>query len=118
MAAARDAAGVSRLAPIKQLLLSIISRRSSGRSDHIRRSTLTVRPQNIRSGRALERTHNSRRHQAESRSDEVRVSTRSYRGSHRAEHPHRAGNGRSAAQDRNSRVGGHHADPQPDRSRR
>jgi hypothetical protein len=79
---------------------------------------LTERPHNVRSAGTLERTHNSRRHQAETRGEETQVASRSYRGSHRAEHLHRADDGRSAAHDRSSRVGRHHADPHGDRSKR
>jgi hypothetical protein len=95
---------------------------------------LTERPQNIRFAGTLERTHNSRRLRAESRSAEARTSARSYRGSHRAEHTHRTEHtyraeylrrtehlhrpdgAASAAYDRNSRVGGHHSGRQTDRS--
>jgi hypothetical protein len=97
---------------------AIVSHRSFDRSDHSRRSTVTERPQNVRSASTLERTHNSRRHRAESRWDESQVPSRSYRGSHRAEHMHRADDGRSPAHDRSSRVGRHHADQQGDRSNR
>ncbi len=109
-----------------------------------RRSSLTERPQNVRPGQVLERTHNSRRHHAEH--PEVPAQSRAYRGSHRAERMHRAddtdpsadvrndddqyrggdcrnadhktGADWSAAADRSSRVGRHHADHRPDRPNR
>jgi hypothetical protein len=98
-----------------------------------RRSAMTERPFNVRTGQVLERTHNSRRHHAEH--PEVPAQSRAYRGSHRAERMHRAddtnrpydlrngehrgdyrnadhasGGDWSAAADRSSRVGRHHAD--------
>jgi hypothetical protein len=94
---------------------------------------LTERPQNVRFATTIERTHNSRRHRVESRSDEAQMPARSYRGSHRADHTehlhrsghiqrdvyrHHADDARSAAHDRNSRVGGHHSGRQTDRSNR
>jgi hypothetical protein len=104
---------------------------------------LIERPQNVRPGQVLERTHNSRRHHAEH--PEVPAQSRAYRGSHRAERMHRAddtnpsadvrnaeqhrgaeyrnvdhrtGADWSAAADRSSRVGKHHADHHQDRSHR
>lgn len=68
---------------------------------------MSERPQNIRPARVLERTHNSRRHQAtDVRPDDAQGSK--YRGSHRAERQHRADD--SPAHHRSSRVGRHHAD--------
>jgi hypothetical protein len=66
-------------------------------------------PSNIRRARGAERTHNSRHHHAESRPEEAQSGSRSYRGSHRAEHQHRAED--SAAHHRSSRVGRHHTEP-------
>ncbi len=69
---------------------------------------MTERPHNLRPSRAAERTHNSRRHQTESRSDEVQGAARAYRGAHRAERQHRVDD--SWAHHRISRVGRHHAE--------
>ena len=69
---------------------------------------MTERRQNTRPARTAERTHNSRRHLAEVRSDEAQSGGRSYRGSHRAERQHRAED--TWAHHRSSRVGSHHAD--------
>jgi hypothetical protein len=85
-----------------------VQHRSPDRSEHSRRSTMTERPQNIRPARTAERTQNSRR-PSESRWDEPQSSSRSYHGSHRAPSMHRADDGHSAAHDRVSRVGRHHA---------
>jgi hypothetical protein len=80
---------------------------------------VTERPHNVRSARTLERTHNSRRHQAESTWDDTQsIASRGYRGSHRAERMHRADDVYNAAFDRSSRVGRHHADRHPDHSNR
>ena len=110
----------------EQAFRTMVSHRSTDRSEHSRRSTLTESPQNMGLTRTLERTGNSRRHSAESRWDDATAPTRGYRGSHRAERSqaersqaesgervarsHRAGDGQTAAQHRNSRVGRHHAD--------
>jgi hypothetical protein len=82
-----------------------------------RRSTMTERSPNVRPARFLERTHNSRRHRAESRWDEIPAQSRAYRGSHRAAHLHHADEGGTAARDRSSRVGRHHADHQDQSNR-
>ena len=68
---------------------------------------MAERPQNVRPARSTERTHNSRRLQAESGSDEAQSASRSYHGSHRAERPDRPGD--SLTNQRRSRVGRHHA---------
>lgn len=69
---------------------------------------MAERPQNVKSSRTAERTHNSRRHHAESRIDDAPGPARSYRGSHRAERQHRTED--TWADHRNSRVGRHHAE--------
>jgi hypothetical protein len=94
--------------------------RSSGRSEQRRRSAVTERPQNVRPARVLERSHtsggyNSRRpipeaRNPESRVDDNQIANRSYRGSHRAAGQHHADRPTPAEQ-RSSRVGRHHADP-------
>ena len=76
---------------------------------------MVERPANLRAARSVERTHNSRRHQAEAGGEESRNPDHAYRGSHRAERSHRAdervaADRRSAADRRGSRVGRHHAD--------
>jgi len=70
---------------------------------------MTERPHNVRTAGSTERTHNSRRHHAGSRPDDT--DARYYRGSHRAERQHRAGD--SWAHHRSSRVGHHHAEHRP-----
>jgi hypothetical protein len=77
---------------------------------------MAERPQNVRPARTAERTSNSRRHHAESRSEETQSISRSYRGAHRAERMHRAEE--SAAHQRSSRVGRHHAGQHDDHSNR
>jgi hypothetical protein len=96
---------------LSKLVRSIVSSRSSDRSESDRRSPVAERPHNIRSARAAERTHNSRRHHhaAEARMDEPQSGGRSYRGSHRAERQHSADDS-AVAGHRGSRVGRHHAD--------
>ena len=94
--------------------------RSSGRSEQRRRSAVTERPQNVRPARVLERNHsngghNSRRtipeaRNPESRADDNQIAGRSYHGSHRAAGQHHADRPTPAEQ-RSSRVGRHHADP-------
>jgi hypothetical protein len=91
--------------------------RSDDRSEHSRRSTMTERPQNIRPARTTDRTQNSRR-TSEARWDEPQSSSRSYHGSHRAPSMHRAADGQSAAHDRSSRVGRHHAGHHEEHSNR
>jgi hypothetical protein len=91
--------------------------RSDDRSEHSRRSTMTERPQNIRPARTTDRTQNSRR-TSESRWDEPQSSSRSYHGSHRAPSMHHADDGQSAAHDRISRVGRHHASRHEEHSNR
>jgi alpha-D-ribose 1-methylphosphonate 5-triphosphate synthase subunit PhnI len=76
------------------------------------------RPQNLRTSATAERTHNSRRHNAEPRWDTAEPAGRAYRGSHRAEHLHRADEGLLSAYDRSSRVGRHHAHPAEGHSNR
>ena len=81
---------------------------------------MTERPQNVRPARVLERSHtnggfNSRRpipeaRNPESRADDNQIANRSYRGSHRAAGQHYADRPTPAEQ-RSSRVGRHHADP-------
>lgn len=76
---------------------------------------MTDRPYNIRPSHMLEQSHTSgninavRRLLDDSNSDETRLANRPYRGSHRAEHTNHPDE-RSAARDRSSRVGRHHAD--------
>jgi hypothetical protein len=84
--------------------------RSPDRSASTRRSPMTERPHNVRTAGSTERTHNSRRHHAGPRHD-TDGAARSYRGSHRAERQHRAGD--SGAHHRSSRVGHHHAEHRP-----
>jgi hypothetical protein len=91
--------------------------RSADRSEHSRRSTMTERPQNIRPARTGERTQNSRR-TSESHWDEPQSSSRSYHGSHRAPSMHRVDDRQSAARDRSSRVGRHHAGHDEEHSNR
>ena len=80
---------------------------------------MTERTHNVRPTRTLERTHNSRRHQAECTWEDTQsIASRGYRGSHRAERMHRADDIHNAAFDRSSRVGRHHADRHPDPSNR
>ncbi|MGX6604484.1 hypothetical protein ACWKSP_20465 [Micromonosporaceae bacterium Da 78-11] len=81
---------------------------------------MTERPHNVKPARILERSYanssyNSRRLIAETRTDENQIANRSYNGSHRADSMHHSGE-HSAAQQRSSRVGRHHAD-RDDRSR-
>jgi hypothetical protein len=78
---------------------------------------MTERPQNIRPARTGERTQNSRR-TSESHWDEPQSSSRSYHGSHRAPSMHRVDDRQSAARDRSSRVGRHHAGHDEEHSNR
>ena len=104
---------------VTQMSHTIVSHRSSDRSEQSRRSPVTERPQNLRPASTGERTHNSRRHHhAEARRDDAQAPTRSYHGSHRAEHLHRADEAHARAYDRSSRVGRHHADDRQDRFNR
>jgi hypothetical protein len=70
---------------------------------------VTERPQNLRTARSTERTHNSHRHAA-AHADAGQPAGLSYHGSHRAERMHRAEDSCTAAHQRMSRVGRHHAD--------
>ena len=74
---------------------------------------MTERPHNIRAASILERSYgggyNSRRLTADVRNDDHRIANRAYRGAHRADSVHRADD-HSAAQQRHSRVGRHHAE--------
>jgi hypothetical protein len=84
-----------------------------------RRSTMIERAPNVRPTRSPERTHNSRRYHADNtRWDEIPAQSRAYRGSHRADHLHRADEDHTGARDRSSRVGRHHADHQQDHTNR
>ena len=80
---------------------------------------MTDRPHNIRPSRILEHSYTSgnlnavRRLLTDSNSDETRLANRPYRGAHRAEHTNHPDEG-SAARDRDSRVGRHHADQTPE----
>ena len=78
---------------------------------------MTERPQNVRPSRTADRTHNSNRYQpyAADRGEvtQTTTATRAYRGSHRAERMHRAGDPAGAHQ-RSSRMGRHHLEPQQD----
>jgi hypothetical protein len=82
-----------------------VRNRSERRSEPTRRATVAEHPQNVRPARTAERTHNSRRLQAESRPDDARSANRSYHGSHRAERRHDSGNSR--AHHRNSGADRH-----------
>jgi len=74
---------------------------------------VTERPQNVRPARSAERTHNSHRYQpAGPEGGQTATAVRAYRGSHRAERMHRVDD-RTGAFHRGSRMGRHHADPQP-----
>jgi hypothetical protein len=93
--------------------------RSSDRPRHSRRSAVADRPYNIRSSRILEQSHGGgdlnvvRRLLTDSNSEENRLANRPYRGQHRAEHTNYPDE-RGASYDRSSRVGRHHAEPNPD----
>lgn len=83
---------------------------------------MAERPHNIRPATILELSyatggHNSRRLIPEARSEENQIANRSYRGSHRAGSLHHAED-QTAAQQRSSRVGRHHAEPTDDLSSR
>jgi hypothetical protein len=77
------------------------------------------RPYNIRPSRIREQSHSDgnlnvvRRLLTESSSEENRRANRPYRGTHRAEHTNYPEE-RSASYDRSTRVGRHHAEPNPD----
>ncbi|GGQ46470.1 hypothetical protein [Couchioplanes azureus] len=87
-------------------------RAETARTDSSRRSAMSERPQNLRTDRAPGRTHNGHRHQfVAEQADGTQFAARSYRGSHRAERMHRAEDNRTAALNRISRMGRHHADP-------
>jgi hypothetical protein len=87
-----------------------IHHRSSDRSEHSRRSTMTERPQNLRPARSVDRTQNSHWHASESRRDEVQSQSRSYHGSHRDQSPNRADDNQTSTNDRSSRMGHYHSD--------
>ncbi|MFC7528905.1 hypothetical protein [Actinoplanes sp. GCM10030250] len=75
---------------------------------------MTERPYNIRAARILEQSYsgttgNIRRSMSQPRPEESRTSNRPYRGQHRAEHTNHPDE-RTAARQRSSRVGRHHAD--------
>ncbi|WP_433792892.1 hypothetical protein [Actinoplanes sp. CA-252034] len=80
---------------------------------------MAERPYNIRPSRTLEQGHNDgnlnvvRRLLADASSEESRRANRPYRGMHRAEHTNYPDE-RAASYDRSTRVGRHHADPNPD----
>ena len=80
---------------------------------------MAERPQNIRAATilALSYGHDNRRLIPSARGEENHSASRSYRGSHRAGSLHHADD-QSAAQQRSSRVGRHHADPTDDVSNR
>jgi hypothetical protein len=109
-------------AVLDELLGSIDSHRSQDdRSEHSRRPAVTERPQNVRSTNTLERGftnggYHSRRRDAETRVEDNQIANRSYRGSHRADSEHHADE--TAAQQRSSRMGRHHADQADDRANR
>jgi hypothetical protein len=98
--------------------------RPDDRARHSRRSAVAERPQNIRPSSIVERsytsnsdhanTHHGRRLIPEARSEE---NHRPYRGSHRAGSLHHADD-QTAAQQRSSRVGRHHAESTEDASNR
>ena len=75
---------------------------------------MAERPNNIRPTSTLERGHvnggyHAQRPLPEARSEENQIANRSYRGSHRAGSLHHADD-QTAAEQRSSRVGRHHAD--------
>ena len=81
---------------------------------------MTERPQNVRltHGYANGNGYNTRRpipeaRNPESRADDNQIGNRSYRGSHRAAGQHHIDH-QTSAQQRDSRVGRHHADPPHD----
>jgi hypothetical protein len=83
---------------------------------------VTERPQNVRSASILERSYadgayNSRSRIPEARTEENQITNRPYRGSHRADSRHHVDD-RSAARQRSSRVGRHHADRQDEQTDR
>jgi hypothetical protein len=75
---------------------------------------VTERPHNIRPARILEQSYSERglnmhRLHNQPRSDEDRTMNRPYRGQHRAEHTNHADERATAAWQRSTRVGRHHA---------
>jgi hypothetical protein len=98
---------------------AVNDRRSADRPRHSRRSAVAERPHNARPSRILEQSHTDgnlnvvRRLLTESNSEENRRANRPYRGMHRAEHTNYPEE-RNASYDRSTRVGRHHADPNPD----
>nr|WP_296069920.1 hypothetical protein [uncultured Actinoplanes sp.] len=107
---------------IQQVISSIVSDRSTDRSEHRRRSAVAERPQNARPASILERGYanngyHGRRLIPEARTEENQIANHSYRGSHRAGSMHHADD-HTPAQRRSSRVGRHHAEPTEDLSGR
>jgi hypothetical protein len=98
---------------------TVHDRRSTDRPRVSRRSAVAERPHNIRPSRTLEQGHYDgnlnvvRRLLTESNSEENRRANRPYRGMHRAEHTNYPEE-RNPSYDRSTRVGRHHADPNPD----
>ncbi|MEU8658169.1 hypothetical protein [Actinoplanes philippinensis] len=80
---------------------------------------MAERPYNIRPSRIIEQSHTDgnlnmvRRLLTDANSEESRLSNRPYRGMHRAEHTNYPDEG-AASYDRSTRVGRHHAEPNPD----
>jgi hypothetical protein len=71
-----------------------------------------VRPASIRDIGYAAGGHNSRRVIPEARGEGNQITNRAYRGSHRAASLH--ADDQTSAQQRNSRVGRHHAEPTED----
>lgn len=78
---------------------------------------MAERPQNVRPGSIRDigyaGGHNSRRIIPEARTEDNQIAHRAYRGSHRAGSLHHADD-QTPAQQRNSRMGRHHAEPTED----
>jgi hypothetical protein len=107
---------------IKQVIRSIVSDRSTGRSEQRRRSSVAERPHNARPASILERGYanngyHGRRLIPGARTEGNQIANHSYRGSHRAGSMHHADD-HTPAQRRSSRVGRHHAEPTEDLSGR
>jgi hypothetical protein len=115
-----DPAGQATSTPKRpqQPISSVIHHRSSDRSEHSRRSTMTERPQNFRTAPATDRTQNNRWHASESRRDEGQAPSRSYHGSHRAQSIHRGDDNQTPANDRSSRMGHYHSGHREEHSNR
>ncbi|MET0417607.1 MAG: hypothetical protein ABW022_16465 [Actinoplanes sp.] len=93
--------------------------RLDDRARHRRRSVMAERPSNIRPSSILERSYGNsgnhgRRVIPEARAEDNQIANRSYRGSHRAGSMHHADDHTTAAEQRSSRVGRHHAEPTED----